>query len=451
MKKQNKIFLLVSIFALVVVSLNFIPGISGAGDYSNYGANFGTTTSSIGNVYSSGFQDGYRVYGSSVNPQFNNPSFYSGAGYTDPSVYWSKFRPEDCYSRQDFIIQIAPGGCSPAVVRSDLLEEQNVPVFCRIQAIQVNPLIDISRIRSLRFSGQYPKGISGVSYFPARAAVRSQNNLISSPLKDNLGYLVITLSRNEIEREMPDFINATITASIDYDAENALGIGRSDFYLDELLDSEWERDYQQYGFWNGKGYLRLDSVYDNGAVISIYRDKYTKQSTVNLKKGETSGDIYLSGFYCSVGMNLKLESIGIPIDSALIQVNGEQMWVSKGDRILDNKCTVVNIYTYGGGGRVSINCPVKNGRFDLSLNPGKASLIINGQKKELSFGDRVENDKNIYVGYVGQDIQGNNFVVLINDSFSYSELEFESKEIYQEIDSFMKKNKKLNLVIAKLI
>jgi len=34
-----------------------------------------------------------------------------------------------CREGQDFLIQIAPFGCTPAVVRSDLLEEQNVPVF----------------------------------------------------------------------------------------------------------------------------------------------------------------------------------------------------------------------------------------------------------------------------------------------------------------------------------
>ena len=42
------------------------------------------------------------------------------------------------------ILQIAPGGCSPSVVTSDLLEEQPVPVFCKVMAIQVNPLIDVS-------------------------------------------------------------------------------------------------------------------------------------------------------------------------------------------------------------------------------------------------------------------------------------------------------------------
>ena len=50
------------------------------------------------------------------------------------------FNSEICISGQDFIIRIVPGGCTPPVVRSDLLAEQNVPVFCQIDALKINPL-----------------------------------------------------------------------------------------------------------------------------------------------------------------------------------------------------------------------------------------------------------------------------------------------------------------------
>ena len=78
----------------------------------------------------------YNVYGSSVNPQFTNPSY--GSGY----VGGGTFDKSMCQSGGDIIMQIIPGSCSPAVVRSDLLEEQNVPVFCKVRSIQINPLID---------------------------------------------------------------------------------------------------------------------------------------------------------------------------------------------------------------------------------------------------------------------------------------------------------------------
>src|SRR3989344_7129325 len=54
---------------------------------------------------------------------------------------------ESCQARQDLLLQISPIGCQPAVVRSDLLAEQNVPVFCQIDALQINPLVDIDKIK----------------------------------------------------------------------------------------------------------------------------------------------------------------------------------------------------------------------------------------------------------------------------------------------------------------
>src|SRR3989344_9491257 len=58
-----------------------------------------------------------------------------------------------CEGRQDLLIQVAPLGCQPSVVRSDLLAEQNVPVFCQLDAIRLNPLLDIKQIRNIRFTG----------------------------------------------------------------------------------------------------------------------------------------------------------------------------------------------------------------------------------------------------------------------------------------------------------
>ncbi len=71
-----------------------------------------------GNVPSSFMGGTYQVYGNSVNPQFTQPSFHLGSGI-NPREYWTNFDREDCKERQDVILQIPPGGCSPAVVRSD--------------------------------------------------------------------------------------------------------------------------------------------------------------------------------------------------------------------------------------------------------------------------------------------------------------------------------------------
>ena len=394
---------------------------------------------------------GMNVVGGSTNPQFNNPSFFNTGGFTSPSVYWPEFGKENCYERQDFIMQIAPGGCSPAVVRSDLLEEQNVPVFCKIMSLQVNPLIDVSKIRSLHFKKDYPEGVASISYFPARAALRSRERLISSPLEDNLGYLVIVLKKQDSEKEMLEFVEGNITATIDYDVEGAFGVGNTNFYASEMTDEEWLRDYKKYGFWNGKGYVRADSIGEDKATISIYKDAYEKESTITLKRGETSREIYLGGLSCSAGMNIRLDNLGAPIESALLQIDDEQVWVARGDRILNNRCTVGNLDIYEGGGKIDLSCPVENGRFSLSLNPGKVSLKKDGgEAKEYGINDLIGiAEANVYLGYTGQ-IEDKTFAVLVKDKNSINEGEFVNKGVYSVVHGIVSSSENIGKKIESL-
>src|SRR3989344_811034 len=87
----------------------------------------------------SGARDGSSRYVRYQQPDFRN--YYSGSYIRD---YWpilAEEQKETCEGRQDMLIQVAPAGCQPSVVRSDLLAEQNVPVFCQIDALRMNPLI----------------------------------------------------------------------------------------------------------------------------------------------------------------------------------------------------------------------------------------------------------------------------------------------------------------------
>ena len=167
-----------------------------------------------------GVSSNYMSIGSpSLNTQYYNPSFTSSYGYTSPSIYWPEFDKEVCKERQDFIIQVAPAGCEPAVVRSDLLEERNVPVFCKLMLIQANPLIDVSRVRSIRFPGKMPEGVAGMSYFPSYYRLKETRNLADTPIDDNMGYFVVSLKSYKTEKEMPDWIQGNLTAVVDYEIE----------------------------------------------------------------------------------------------------------------------------------------------------------------------------------------------------------------------------------------
>ena len=100
-----------------------------------------------------------------------------------------KFDRSMCEAGQDFVLQIAPFGCSPTVVRSDLLEEQNVPVYCQIAATQINPLIDVKAIDYMTFTGQTPPEVSGVGFHPNKAALGTgrSTTLDNYPILENIG------------------------------------------------------------------------------------------------------------------------------------------------------------------------------------------------------------------------------------------------------------------------
>ncbi|MDD5191925.1 MAG: hypothetical protein PHH54_04475 [Candidatus Nanoarchaeia archaeon] len=348
---------------------------------------FAADSTSFGGAIPSSFTgSNYAVYGASVNPQFSQPSFYGG-DMLDVSTYWTNFNKEDCSQRQDVILTIPPGGCSPSVVRSDLLEEQNVPVFCKVSSIQVNPLIDITKIRSIHFTGEYPKGISGLSYYPAQVGIRSTDQLVGSPVIDNVGYLVVVLKKTPNEKDMPDWLQGNVTAVIDYDSEGVFGVGEHEFFLPELNDERWTNEYKSYSFWKGKGFVRAEAIDAESARISIYKDAGNLELSVDLKKGETSRDLYLDGFYCAAGMNIQLEDITYPVKSALLRVDDEELWLTKGSRFLDGRCTVRDLQINEiGTGKVSISCP--GARFDLLFNKAVARFEV---EKPLG-GKQLEDD-----------------------------------------------------------
>src|SRR3989339_498812 len=294
-----------------------------------------------------------------------------------------------CQAGQDFALQIAPFGCTPAVVRSDLLEEQNVPVFCQIAATKINPLIKVEAIESLSFSGKYPKEVSGVGFHPAKAALGVKGDL-NSPVLNNIGYAVIVLRKQPNESSMPDFVEGNLTAKIGYNIENAFGIGRVGFYLPELSDIEFENKKNEYSFWNGKGYLRANGIDADGARISMY-DGTNRVTSVNLKVGQSSDSLSLPGFDCLAELRIKLDSLENPDTTAKLNINGDIVEVIRGEKFLDNKCRVREIEKQGLNQKVVLSCDTdekRNQQFTLEVSP-KVKILFNGAEKEVGLGDII--------------------------------------------------------------
>src|SRR3989344_3357167 len=337
-------------------------------------------------------------------------SYYSGSIGT----YWPAFGKEECLARQDFIVQILPGGCSPAVIRSDLLEEQDVPVFCQLIGIKINPLIEVPEITSISFKGQQlPKDIAGIGFHPARAALQTYGTqLLGSPVLNNFGYLVVIIRRQPIEGNMSKWIEANLTALIQYNAEKALGIGKAGFLLPVLSDDEWQQYYKQYSFWNGKAYIRALEIGKDPAGeymrVAIYLDANKQITSLMLRPGQPSNEIYLPGYYCSAALKINLNSVNYPEIKAKIRIGDDEFWLAKGQRFLEENCWVSNIeQNIIGGGKVTINCKDST-PATLEIDPPRARLLVkdSATKKEVASDDFAVRDelvsgKGIYLGYVG--------------------------------------------------
>lgn len=340
---------------------------------------------------------------------------FASATYTNSNPQLSQYGVQNsassgtCKSGVDFLVQIAPLGCTPAVIRSDLLEEQNVPIFCQLAATQINPLIDVKAIDSITFKGNYPKEVSGIGFHPAKAALGVDSQL-NSPAFNNIGYVVITLKQQQNESSMPDFVYGNLTANLKYDLKTTLGIGTAGFYLPELSEDDWQARFNQFGFWNGRGYLRADNIGNDDARISIYDKNLKRLSSVDLKEGESSGKLTFPGFDCLAGFTLKLTSLDNPGTRARLRINADVSETARGERFLDNKCSARSMEKKGIIQRVEISCKedsngfYKGKPFTLEIIPN-IKLGLNNQAREAGLGDYLYDSagKSVYLAYIGTD------------------------------------------------
>ena len=393
------------------------------------GSNYGSTT----NTYQSS------------RPTFD--SFYSGSMDT----YWpilTRLEDDQCDAvNSDFVIMIPPMGCSPMVVRSDLLAEQNVPVFCQLSAIRVNPLIDVSTIKSISFKGDYPEEVAGISFHPARAAVNSYRTLLGDPIEENIGYVVIVLKRQPDERNLAEYVSGMLTATVTYDAQGAFGTGSGEYYLEPTSDEVWTGQAEASSFWAGKGYLRVTNVDSNEATIEVLTDKDDVYKTVTLKEGETSSMIYYPGYYCTAALKLRLNAIDNSEDMAKIDIEGDSYWVRKGSRILNGKCVVKSLNVFPNrGGDIEISCSGSSA-FRLVLTDKGVVLENKTTKVNVMIGGSIKGTEgNYYLGYYGKneilkgdDNKNGDFVVLFDSLVTQDEVSrvtgvFKNKKFKDDIE-----------------
>jgi hypothetical protein len=403
------------------------------------------------------------------NVQYSNPSIQGIYG-SQGSPFWSgttgSFDDKMCDAGTDFVLIIPPMGCQPMVVRSDLLAQQNVQVMCQLSSVRVNPLIRVSSIRSIGFTGQMPEEVAGVSFYPARAGIRSYNTLMGDPLYNNVGHVVITLKKNPHEATMPKFVEGNLTARISYDSESAYGVGNAVLYLESEDSTIAESSFKdRASFWNGLGSIRLLAADSQRARFGVYSQDGRLIQEVVLKEGETSGRIYLPGFYCQASFRLKLSDFTVPEEGALLNIDGEAIWVRQGSTILNGRCRVDRLELFSGDtGRVILGCG-SAGKIELSLVGGhSANISLNREFKNYNITDFVlrgnvtrGSELNWHLGFAGpvgrQTGEGSRLEDLIILVGSNTEIKPEtytriSQEVKRLQDNELKKGHSANVVSA---
>lgn len=393
------------------------------------------------------FSFNVQSYFYSSGTQYNSPRTSSVGYMAKQGISLSSgFDENVCKLGQDFVLQVSPLGCSPTIVRSDLLEEQNVPVFCSISATKVNPLIDVNAISSITFSGKYPDSVAGIGYHPAKAALKSsRDTILNSPVLENIGYVVVVLKQNKNESSMPDFVSGNLTATLNYDIQNAFGIGQVTYYLPELSEDEWNTKYDEYSFWQGRGYLRATGIDATGATISIYSDKDHRINSADLSRGESSQETFLPDFYCAAGLQTRLDGLVNPDSRARLNINGEISEVAQGESFLDGACSLSKVEKQGLLQRVDGTCRVDegSGKFSLLVSP-KVRISYNGGENDYIVGDKLNGvslgagGRSVYVGYVGKASRGTPYVVLVASPLGSSD-EFRVRSpLYSRLPSYMR-------------
>jgi len=402
MKKERRRFLLVSLMLLGLIALILSL-----------------------NVLSATYQRSFVGY-------TNNPTYQSQFG----DAAFPFFNQEMCKPGQDFVLQIDPKGCVPSTVRSDLLEDQNVPIFCPIVATQINPLINVNSVDSIQLlPNNLPPEVAGIGYQPARAALGSFNKdlNVNNPVFNELGYAVIVLKQQKNESALTNcrdaklfglnagevcWVEGNITARLRYDIKNSFGVGKATFYLPETSDEEWNQDFVRYGFWDGKAFLRAESITDDSAKISVYSGRETvssgnpedkvKISTVTLKEDgpeSKSSGLNIPGFgFCFGTMDLQLKGLENPDTRARIQVNGDLTEAPDGEKFLENKCKVRDIDKKGVAEIAKISCSTDEGSENIQLiKSPRIQISLDGVKKDYGIGDKLyetSDGKSVYLGYV---------------------------------------------------
>lgn len=219
---------------------------------------------------------------------------------------------------EDIIINIDE--YQPKIIRSSLLEEQNVKVYALLNGIPSNPTINIDKITGLDISQSDVKiktkpagkkvSVGSITYIKPRGGTSGAGDLFSDQANgiirqnydltnpgytqdvnyNNLGTLVIPIKRIPKENDVPNQIDLEITGRIKLYVAEDLGHSKYNMVLPEVDESEWIRQKEQYSFYDG--YLRAVDISKDEAAFNIYDKAGKKVNLIPIKIKEGSRESF---------------------------------------------------------------------------------------------------------------------------------------------------------------
>ena len=303
-----------------------------------------------------------------------SPSPY---GIPTATVYGSE-------NSEDMLIWVT--NYDPKILRSDLLEENDVPIIARIQGMQINPFISIPRITSVNVRPatlSKDVAIGGSGYLRPSGTINT----------NDLGWIVVNIRRIPTEDKMPDSIDLNLTATIKYDFEDQLGFGRKDFSLGLVNENKWREDEWRYEFWDNSGFLRLLDISADGqrATIGVYDSSKREINKFTLASGQKSEpalvNVHGKRGYVLVTMN----NIETPSSAARVKVNFggkdyESLLKVNSPLFSGSDWKVTNLNPFaGGGGSITIRNSKGNQQV-LAVNT-RSITLENGEMRTV--GDQV--------------------------------------------------------------
>jgi hypothetical protein len=227
---------------------------------------------------------------------------------------------------ESIIVQVK--SYEPTVLVASAIEQDDVPVFVYLAGTSLGSITGPEFVTNGRLTvvkqGDIFYGVPPIEtvliqerdfdnkYIKSITYRRPKNGIYSM---DNLGYLVVNLKQIPVEKDVPDIIDANITARIKFDMERSYGIGRQTLILGEEADEKSflkKIDLTSNMVFSGNAYVRAVKVSDDSADFMVY-DTTLKSlgSRTSLKVGQISTPITLRGTYS----NLVQDQFRLQVDS----------------------------------------------------------------------------------------------------------------------------------------